>query len=321
MGDITILPAPQARGAMERLYQEFREGLPDSKRKYTPVRLPPTLAAPPGLLCFEKAEPVAALYWHAHEAENGFILPRFYAESSRASIQALQLLMDEFLARTAAASVHHFELWTRPEARVHAILEQAGFDSLRRELLLFTKPIPAPDDPADCQLTALQDCRLDINDLDDLAQALHRIYRDTPDGAFYHQFSSPACCRAYLDRVLNSPLCDVRNSWLAWSLPDHRIAGMLLCHHWPIGRSIYVEQLGVVPEFRGRRLATTLLGRVARALENACAQGVLLTVTSANKVARRLYYQLGADLLDHERAYTRRGFAGYPMSAQGGSIL
>jgi len=159
--------------------------------------------------------------------------------------------------------------------------------------------------PAGLKFLRLQECAAQIRDLSALSAALYASYRETPDGEFYPHFSTPQRCREYLERVINSAFCDVRHSWLALSQSDNRIAGMALCTFLPSGRSQYLEQISVVPEFRGCGAGRSLLCRVSEALRNGKARSVLLTVTTANATARRLYYNCGAGLLDQERAYVK----------------
>src|SRR5581483_5248018 len=305
-GNIRICDAQDELEALNCLFRHYRAGLPPAKRTFTAARMPLKFFLPPGLICFESGQPVAAILWDEFDAHPGLIQVRFYSESPEAGPLAVQLLMERFLAQTSQARVHHFEIWTDPGAKIHAALARLCFQRKQRELLIFRQPLPSAAAPAGLQLQSFANDSPQDHEMQTLAETLHAIYQRTPDGSLYDHFSTPAHCCGYLDRVLNSAFFDARNSWLAWSATDHRLAGLGLCVLWPVGRSIYLEQLGVAPGFRGRGLARALLSRVSAGLQNGLARNLVLTVTTENTVARSLYYGSNAALLDTERAYVRR---------------
>jgi GNAT superfamily N-acetyltransferase len=64
------------------------------------------------------------------------------------------------------------------------------------------------------------------------------------------------------------------------------------------GRQLFLEDLFVRPEFRGKKLGMTLLKEVARIAQSRDCRGMRWEVLAWNKPAIELYQSLGAELLD-----------------------
>ncbi len=67
------------------------------------------------------------------------------------------------------------------------------------------------------------------------------------------------------------------------------------------GAGLYLEDLFVRPEFRGRGIGTALLARVARAAERECRSFVRWSVLDWNQPAIEMYKAMGGEFLDEWR--------------------
>jgi GNAT superfamily N-acetyltransferase len=93
---------------------------------------------------------------------------------------------------------------------------------------------------------------------------------------------------------------------------DRRVAGYALffdCYSSFQGRGIFLEDLFVSDEFRGKRVGTALLSRVAEiAVELDCV-GIMLNVLDWNESARRFFERAGASVLRERETLCLAGIA------------
>ncbi len=292
--------------ALPHLYELYRASLPPCKQAFVAPHMPADLLAKDGLVCFQDDEPIAALLWRL-DREMPFSLSSvdFYAESPVASFESIQLLFDAFLARNCANQVIHFELWTPPQARIHQVLLQRGFERIERKLLSLSQPALDASEFDDIHLVSLSEFHLIPTRLAKLGEVLCQAYAETVDGRFYEHYRTPASCRAYLSQVVNSPWCNTRHSWLACSAHANTIIGAALCHSWPRARTLFLEQLFIDPQHRGRGVGKRLFSQVTRALAQGGVRNLVWTVSEANHPALALYQSFGAAELDAEIAYIK----------------
>jgi ribosomal protein S18 acetylase RimI-like enzyme len=98
-------------------------------------------------------------------------------------------------------------------------------------------------------------------------------------------------------------LCDLRNSWLAWSPSANKLAGVALSYIWPGASALYLEQLVVHPTFRGKGLGRALLSSVCGPLSDGSVQKVVLTVSTDNHPASAFIKSSGAQPIHSEFAF------------------
>lgn len=81
--------------------------------------------------------------------------------------------------------------------------------------------------------------------------------------------------------------------------PDKKIAGyatFFFCYYTWIGKSLYMDDLYVTPDFRGNGIGTLLINRVIKyAKENGCHK-LRWQVSEWNEPAIEFYKKLGADI-------------------------
>lgn len=304
MKQIQIRAASEELAAMRCLYADYLESLPRGKRELPAPTLPSDLAVNPGLICFEDERPTAALLWRT--PADGIVMAEFYAESPKASEAGIERLLAEFLRANGKARARYFELWTAEEARMPAELRTKGFETLPRRLLAMSRPVPGPPLWNEFRFLPLRNFEVSPASLQSLGSLLHEGYKGTSDGAFYDEYRQVETCTGYVSRVLRSPLCDLRNSWLAWSPSANQLAGVALCYIWPRARTLYLEQLVIHPTFRRRGLGRALLSSVCSPLAEGLLQRVLLTVSSGNQPAEGLFRAAQAETVSGETAFVLR---------------
>lgn len=122
-------------------------------------------------------------------------------------------------------------------------------------------------------------------------ECIAAAYAGHPGRIIHPEVRSAASAQAYLLRVLTGAHGPVLPNHCRVALAGDVAAGVLLgCEIAP--QSGFVLQLAVLPEFRGRGMATGLLGAFARACATADVPMVSLGVTLDNP-ARGLYEKLG----------------------------
>lgn len=298
---IRVQQAREQPQALRVLYDLYRTSLPRCKQELLSPSLPAPLMTTPGAICFEDDVPVAALLWQEHT--QGIVMAEFYAESMKASAESVETLISEFLRLTASARARYFELWTAERAHVPLVLAAKGFESLQRELVALTRPIYCAARWNEFRFLSLRNFGVSESAVGVMAELLHEAYQETDDAAFYQEYGHLGMCRDYLSRVLNSPLCDARSCWLAWSPSTNKLAGIALCYIWPRVATLYLEQLAVHPSFRRKGLGRALLASVCSPLSDGSIRRVLLTISTRNKPAHQLCRSAEAASLHSETAF------------------
>jgi ribosomal protein S18 acetylase RimI-like enzyme len=304
MSNCRLQDAHEVPDVLRRLYDVYRKSLSDCKQALVGPVMPSQLLECPGVVAFQGDSPVAALVWK--ENEPGIVTSEFYAETPRASRNAVDALLGKFLSKTAKARARYFELWKSPDAQVEDVLAEKGFQPLQRQLVACRKPIPSSVRWNEFRFVSLRNFGYALIGPHSLAAFLHEAYRGTVDREFYEEYNDLRHCQNYLSRVLSSPYCDFQNSWLAWSPHANRVAGLALCYIWPGARGLYLEQLAVHPSFRRKGLGHVLLSRVASSLLGGALTRILATISTANLAAIRLYQSAGAELIENETAFVKK---------------
>jgi ribosomal protein S18 acetylase RimI-like enzyme len=294
-----------ARGeaaALHALYQACVKALPRCKQELVAHAMPHQLLTNPGLVCFQDTLPVAALLWRTTDA--GVVTAEFYGESHGAAKEAVEVLVQAFLAATQSARARYFELWTPQDSKVLQVIRGEGFQPLDRQLLSISKPITSPALWNQFRFLSLRNFR--ASDCNTIARLIQEAYAGTADGLFYEEYQRPETCGAYVTRIINSPLCDLRNSWLAWSPSANKLAGIALSYIWPRASALYLEQLVVHPLFRGKGLGRALLSSVCGSLAEGSIEKVIVTVSKDNHPGLALLRSAGAEQIHSEVAFVHK---------------
>jgi ribosomal protein S18 acetylase RimI-like enzyme len=302
MNTFHIRNAGGEAAALHSLYLAYVKSLPRSKQGLVAHTIPNQLLTHPGLVCFEDSSPTAALLWRI--TGEGVATAEFYGESRRATKEAVRGLLRGFLAATPLATARYFELWTPQNAKMLQVIREEGFESLQRQLLGITKPVTSPALWNQFRFHSLRNFR--ASGCNTIARFLQEGYAGTADGQFYEEYQKPETCGAYVTRVINSPLCDLRNSWLAWSPSANKLAGVALSYIWPRSSALYLEQLVVHPLFRGKGLGRALLSSVCGALAEGSIQRVIVTVSKDNHAGLALARSAGAEQMESEIAFVKK---------------
>lgn len=299
-----IREAGEEQAALHALYDVYRNSLPRYKQDVVAPALPLPLLNLPGLICFEAGQPVAGLLWK--EYSGSIVVAEFYAESPKASRGSIEKLVAAFTSATASARARYFELWTSDQAKVPQVLLAKGFQNLPKKLLALREPVYSPARWNEFRFLSLRNFDLSPSSLQVMARLIHETYVDTTDGTFYDEYRHLDTCLAYVSRVLESPLCDYRNSWLAWSPFANKLAGIALCYIWPRTSVLYLEQLAVHPSFRRKGLGRALLSSVCSPLAEGAIGQVLLTISRDNLPAFQLCQAAKVEVLHQELAFVLR---------------
>jgi hypothetical protein len=139
--------------------------------------------------------------------------------------------------------------------------------------------------------------------LDDHANALFESFRDEVDAQVFPSLSCREGCRFLMRDISNRRGFVAAATWLiAWAPPAAGAMECAICGNEPCG-SIQgvriaaglgaIQNLGVVPEHRGRGLGTMLLLQALHGFVKAGLKRAYLEVTASNELAIRLYRNLG----------------------------
>lgn len=127
---------------------------------------------------------------------------------------------------------------------------------------------------------------------------------------------------ADLDAVLEIERASFTNPWTremyVWELRKPEIAHLVVlrtpervvgfCAFWLVFDEIHINNLAVLPEYRGRGMGNALLGSVLSEGARLGARRATLEVRRSNERARRLYQRLG-----FSEAGVRRGYYTNPV--------
>jgi ribosomal protein S18 acetylase RimI-like enzyme len=304
MNTYTIRDARGETAALNALYQAYLKALPHCKQRLVANAIPPQLLSTSGQICFQDASPMAALLWRT--TEEGIAMAEFYAECRGVTKEAVQALARGFMSSTQSTRAQYFELWTPENAKVLEVLREEGFEQFQRQLLSISKPLRSPALWNQFRFLSLRNFGTSPAGCQTIAKLLQEAYTGTGDGSFYEEYQRPEMCQAYVARVLNSPFCDVRNSWLAWSPSANRLAGIALSYIWPRASALYLEQLVVHPLFRGKGLGRALLSAVCGPLSDGAVQQIILTVSKNNQPALGLLRAAETEAIHSELAFVHK---------------
>ena len=127
------------------------------------------------------------------------------------------------------------------------------------------------------------------------AEVLHRSFRDDSDGAVFPTFRQYGLCRLLIETIAESHLFLPKATLLiAFGNPEGmfeyvaNIQGLKLSDE--IGA---IQNVAVLPEYRRRGLATTLVLQALQGFRESGIQRVSLEVTTENHPAVCLYEQIG----------------------------
>jgi ribosomal protein S18 acetylase RimI-like enzyme len=165
------------------------------------------------------------------------------------------------------------------------------FQRLRMELFLQTARLPVVETPpfVSVQSFTPQLCY-------DHVSVLHNSFRKELDGRLLPTLASVAGCIRLMQEAMRSQRLISRATLLALDSaegPEPPVpCAAIQVLVWQ-GGTVLIQNLAVLPEYRGRRLGRLLLTRALRACRSEGFQRVQLDVTASNLAARRLYESLG----------------------------
>ena len=127
------------------------------------------------------------------------------------------------------------------------------------------------------------------------AEFIHDCYVGHIDSQINDQYRSLAGSLRFLHNIVRFPGCGVFEESSSWLLVDSysgQIAGIVLCSR-VAPRVAHITQLCIMPKYRSRGLAKTLLLHAMRHLRTNGFEAITLTVTQANTEAVHLYERIG----------------------------
>ncbi|EEF63073.1 GNAT family N-acetyltransferase [Pedosphaera parvula] len=292
--------------ALRQLYESYRASLPPFKQEFVGKAFPSLLLAGSGIICFQNNLPAAALTWNVSPTVPGLVTAEFYFEQTWAAGNAVELLIAEYLKAVPQSNSHCVELWISPGAKIHQVLLGEGFQQMERQLLELTSKAPEASCPQGVNFIRLDNFHITPASLQELSELLFKAYWNTVDGVFFEHYRTPAFCQQYVSKFVESPYCDVRNSWIACLGADNRAVGMALGCVWPKARALYLEQLAVHPSFCGHGFGRELFRRFSSVIGAGGARRIILTVSKDNSIPSTMYRSMGARFLDMEIAYFKK---------------
>jgi ribosomal protein S18 acetylase RimI-like enzyme len=161
----------------------------------------------------------------------------------------------------------------------------AYFKRFRMEIDLNTLP-PVPPLPEGCAWTAWNPALLEAH-----AEVKCQCFVDEIDGVVFPNLASLAGCRHLMHEITHKPGFKPEATWLI-AANGHGNVGTVQGLRDRLGMGA-IQNLGVIPAFRGRGLGTALLLKALHGFNRAGLARGILEVTAQNEAAIRLYWRLG----------------------------
>lgn len=149
-----------------------------------------------------------------------------------------------------------------------------------------THPLPDAALPEGFAFVPWDDDRSDSH-----AETLFDSFRDEVDSQLFPSFQTAFGCRDLMAAIRNRPGFCPQATWLV-AAPDGDLAGTVQGLRDKKGLGA-VQNIGVVPEYRGLGLGAAILARSLAGFRAAGASRVYLEVTAQNDAAVRLYRRFG----------------------------
>ena len=136
--------------------------------------------------------------------------------------------------------------------------------------------------------------RIDLLDGDQDLEGVLEVERES--------FSSPWTREMYAWELQNRAVCHI----YIVRTPDCAVAGF--CAFWLVFDEIHINNVAVLPQFRGQGMGTTLMHHVLAEARRLGAKRATLEVRASNGAALRLYERLGFYV-----AATRKNYYSHPV--------
>lgn len=171
---------------------------------------------------------------------------------------------------------------------------QEGFEQFPRLFMMLPLDDTRPR-PRITPVPGIEFRRWAEQDFQSVAGVITTAYRGHIDSEINDQYRSLNGSLRFLNNIVRFPGCGIFNadsSFVAFHPPSRSIVGLLLCSRVrdDVG---HVTQVCVLPEYRGRLIAESLIGLCTQELRNRGFSALSLTVTEANSTAVELYHRLG----------------------------
>lgn len=131
------------------------------------------------------------------------------------------------------------------------------------------------------------------------------VEREDLDGVLHveaESFTNPWTREMYAWELQNRSVCHI----YVVRTPDCRVAGF--CAFWLVFDEIHINNVAVLPRYRGRGMGTALMRHVLDEARKLGARRATLEVRASNQAAVRLYERLGFAV-----AATRRNYYSNPV--------
>jgi ribosomal protein S18 acetylase RimI-like enzyme len=159
------------------------------------------------------------------------------------------------------------------------------------EISLVGREMSWPIMPAGYRLVAWDDSLLEVH-----AEVKYRSFQDEIDANVFPCFTELAGCYRLMSEIVHKPGFLPQATWLGIYGGTHgdpvEYCGTVQGLRDRSGLGA-IQNLGVVPAHRGRRLGTVLLHRALRGFRKVGLTRAFLEVTADNQAAIRLYERLG----------------------------
>ena len=123
------------------------------------------------------------------------------------------------------------------------------------------------------------------------ATTIHRAFQFEPDVAAFPSLGSDTGCRDLMHAIAPLPNFCPEATWLAYRSngPVGSVQGVLQKN----GMEGEIQNLGVVPEFRGQGIGTALLRHAIKGFQSVGCRQAVLEVSASNESAIKLYRKFG----------------------------
>ncbi len=204
----------------------------------------------------------------------------------------------ETLQHTPGVNRVEAQLLMFPAGALAAPFLERGFRMAQRLFMLWKLPAgmaaSSPKLPPGLQLLAWQP-----GFYEPAAELIFAAYANHGDGDINDQYRSLQGSQRFLHNIIRFPGCGVFSPENSWAIRDGRsgqLVAILLSSRVQSGVG-HITQLCVSPRVRGQGLGRLLLQCSAAELQRQKGRALSLTVTAGNHTARRLYDELGFEIL------------------------
>lgn len=254
-----------------------------------------------GFGAVENDKPIGFVYWHRFESE--LYLSGFYF-SQLASIQNQLSFINHianYIVENNSTAIVEGQLLGIDEPVKSEPFDRNGFITVLREYMLKDLSIVSENITAGTLREGWkmnEFSSVSFDNLDDIADSMHKSYKGTIDEWITRSFGSFRGCRNFIANLNEFPIYGKLLEKFSLTLTDdkNQIAAMILvCKS--SNTTAHLVQVSVIPEYQSKGIGKFLLSECLKKLSSAGYKKVVLMVTAQNTKAYNLYRKTGFETL------------------------